>query len=245
MKNKILSLLAVSIVSLTSCTLFNSFSSFVQRLCVYNIDKIQDGDNIDSAFDTTVDARFKDHEPYIPYITLKQYASLYESHFYEGVESRYNKTATSVNWSLYRNDQLCFVTEINFVSKTVRAAGSIYSAIRSDDNQKDLKALSYGSSTHYDGWYLSGNGYAEYTFGNHSIKYFTYNNNYYISLGFLDMTYSSDSGIYFYYNYQRIVSTNEADHFEDVHYIKPPSSRKDSVEMFIVATGFLDQERDI
>lgn len=28
------------------------------------------------------------------------------------------------------------------------------------------------------------------------------------------------------------------EHFEDVHYIKPPSSRKDSVEMFIVATGF-------
>ena len=28
------------------------------------------------------------------------------------------------------------------------------------------------------------------------------------------------------------------EHFEDVHYIKPPSSRKDSVEMFIVANGF-------
>ena len=28
------------------------------------------------------------------------------------------------------------------------------------------------------------------------------------------------------------------EHFADVHYIKPPSSRKDSVEMFIVATGF-------
>ena len=28
------------------------------------------------------------------------------------------------------------------------------------------------------------------------------------------------------------------EHFEDVHHIKPPSSRKDSVEMFIVALGF-------
>lgn len=28
------------------------------------------------------------------------------------------------------------------------------------------------------------------------------------------------------------------EHFESVHHIKPPSSRKDSVEMFIVATGF-------
>ena len=27
-------------------------------------------------------------------------------------------------------------------------------------------------------------------------------------------------------------------HFNDVHHIKPPASRKDSVEMFIVATGF-------
>ena len=28
------------------------------------------------------------------------------------------------------------------------------------------------------------------------------------------------------------------EHFTDVHYVKPPSSRKDSVEMFIVALGF-------
>ena len=28
------------------------------------------------------------------------------------------------------------------------------------------------------------------------------------------------------------------EHFDDVHHIKPPASRKDSVEMFIVATGF-------
>lgn len=28
------------------------------------------------------------------------------------------------------------------------------------------------------------------------------------------------------------------EHFTDVHYIKPPSSRKDSVEMFVVAIGF-------
>ncbi len=28
------------------------------------------------------------------------------------------------------------------------------------------------------------------------------------------------------------------EHFESVHHIKPPASRKDSVEMFIVATGF-------
>jgi len=28
------------------------------------------------------------------------------------------------------------------------------------------------------------------------------------------------------------------EHFKDVHHIKPPSSRKDSVEMFIVALGF-------
>ena len=33
-------------------------------------------------------------------------------------------------------------------------------------------------------------------------------------------------------------STHFKEHFDNVHYIKPPSSRKDSVEMFIVATGF-------
>ena len=33
-------------------------------------------------------------------------------------------------------------------------------------------------------------------------------------------------------------------HFQDVHYIKPPASRKDSVEMFIVATGFRGTKRE-
>ncbi len=35
------------------------------------------------------------------------------------------------------------------------------------------------------------------------------------------------------------------EHFSDVHYIKPPSSRKDSVEMFIVATGFKGNKREM
>ena len=217
MKSKILPLLAVFLISLVSCSALNIASSSSKEVGVYNLDKLGEEESIDNAYDMVIEPRFKKNEPYIPYITLKQYASLYESHFHDGVESQYNKTSTSVTWSLYRNDNLYFIAEINFISKTVRTAGAISSAIKSDST-KDLKALSYGANTRYEADYLSGNGYAEYSFGNQRIKYFSYNNNFYISLGFLDMTFSSDSGIYFYYNYQRIVSTSEADYLAEKSY---------------------------
>ena len=217
MKNKILPLLAVTIISLTSCSLFKSNSSIAQDVSVYNLDAIQDGDTIDSAFDTTITARFKENEPYIPYITLKQYASLYDSRLAEGFESKYSKSGSNVTWSIYNGEDLYFITQINFLSKQVTTGGSIETAFKEEVAQ-DTAALNYQADFKYDGRFLSGNGFATYYFGDQLIKYFTYNNNYYISLGFLDMTYSFDSGVYFYYNYERILSTTEPDNFSELEY---------------------------
>ena len=217
MKNKIIPLLAVTIVSLTSCSLFKSNASVAQDVNVYNLDSIEDGDTIDSAFDTTITARFKENEPYIPYITLKQYASLYDSRLAEGFESKYSKSGSNVVWAIYQGDDLYFYTQINFLNKQVSIGGSIESTFK-DEVVQDTAALNYQADFSYDGKYLSGNGVATYYFGDQLIKYFTYNNNFYISLGFLDMTYSFDSGVYFYYNYERIVSTTEVDKFSELNY---------------------------
>ena len=217
MKNKILPLLAVAIVSLTSCTLFKNNASHVQRICIYNLDKIQDGDDIENAFDTAVDARFKDNEPYIPYITLGQYASLYDSRLAEGFESKYTKTSSSATWSIFHDKDLYFFTQINFLSKQVTVGGSIEATFK-DEVAQDTASLNYQANISYDGKYLSGNGFATYYFGDHLIKYFSYNNNFYISLGFLDMTYCFDSSVYFHYNYERIVSTREPDNFNQLNY---------------------------
>ena len=217
MKNKILPLLAVAIVSLTSCSLFKNNASISEEVGVYNLDNIQDGDAINNAFDTTITARFKENEPYIPYITLAQYASFYESRLADGFESKYSKSGSNVTWSIYNGEDLYFITQINFLSKQVTTGGSIETAFKEEVAQ-DTAALNYQADFKYDGRYLSGNGFATYYFGDQLIKYFTYNNNYYISLGFLDMTYSFDSGVYFYYNYERILSTTEPDNFSELEY---------------------------
>ena len=217
MKNKILPLLAVSIIAITSCSFFNSVASHEKEIVAYNLDEVSNGDNIDNGFAGTVKARFKDNEPLIPYLSLKEYASLYESRFVSGFENQYTKRSTSAIWSIVKEKTVYFSTEINFLTKEVTILGSIEIALESDPT-KDYQALSYGMSSSYDARYLSGMGVATYYFGSQDIKYFTHNNNYYISLGFLDMTYSYNSGVYFYYNYERIVSTTEADSFDEKEY---------------------------
>ena len=217
MKNKILPLLAVTIVSLTSCALFKNNASYAQTIGIYNLDRIQNGDDIGNALDMTIDARFKENQPYIPYITLGQYASLYDSRLAEGFESKYSKSSSSVTWSIYHDKDLYFYTQINFLSKQVTVGGSIEATFKSEVVQ-DTAALTYQADISYNGKYLSGNGFATYSFGDHIIKYFSYNNNFYISLGFLDMTYCFDSSVYFYYNYERIVSTTEPDNFSEFEY---------------------------
>ena len=217
MKNKILPLLAVTIVSLTSCALFKNNASYAQTIGIYNLDRIQNGDDIGNALDMTIDARFKENQPYIPYITLGQYASLYDSRLAEGFESKYSKSSSSVTWSIYHDKDLYFYTQINFLSKQVTVGGSIEATFKSEVVQ-DTAALTYQADISYNGKYLSGNGFATYSFGDHIIKYFSYNNNFYISLGFLDMTYCFDSSVYFYYNYERIVSTTEPDNFNEFEY---------------------------
>ena len=218
MKSKIFPLIAVLAVSLTSCNIFNIAKYDKSEVNVYNLDKISDGDDISKGYDLTVNALFKETEPLIPYLTLKDYASLYESHFAEGVVSKYSKSASGATWMVYRDDELYFVSDISFATKTVTIGGSLSATFKDDDSPKDTRALTYGANTTYDGKYLSGLGYAYYSFSDLAIKYCSYNNNYYISLGFLDMTFSGDSGIYFYYNYERIVSSEEVDTIEGREY---------------------------
>ena len=115
MKNKIFPLIAVSLLSLTACNFFGSFSSHAEDIGVYNLDKFEDGESIEKAYDLSINARFKNNEPYIPYLTLRDYASLYESHFADGFTSKFNKNSGGVSWSVSHAGELYFATEINFI----------------------------------------------------------------------------------------------------------------------------------
>ena len=235
MKNKILPLLAISIVSLTSCNFLNLNISHAEEINVYSLDRFTNGDDIEKGFDKTIKVRFKDSEPLIPYLSMKEYVSLYESHFAEDVTYNCSKNPTGVSLTVYRNEDLYFFTEIDFSSKQVVLGGSLEATFKDGDSPRDLRALGYGAITKYDGKYLNGAGFAYYDFSDFNIKYFAYNNNYYISLGFLDMTYSSQSSVYFYYNYNRIVAANEVDRFDDVQYKVNGETLTANQEMKLVA----------
>jgi len=239
MKNKILPLIAISLVTLTSCKFFNLNISHPEGIDVYNLDRFTSGEDIENAYDTTINARFKDSEPLIPYLTLKDYAALYASHFDTDVTSNYSKSPLSVSWSVYRGEALYFLTEIDFSTKQIVMAGSLQAAFKAGDSPKDLTALNYGASVKYDDKYLSGNGFSYYSFSDFAIKYFSYNNNYYFSLGFLDMSFSSQSGIYFYYNYSRIVSSEEVDNFSSIEYMVNDVKKTVESEMKEVADNEL------
>ena len=160
MKNKVLPLLAISLITLTSCKFLNIISSSEEEVDVYDLDKINNEDDISQAFDYKATVRFKDNEPLIPYVTLQEYANFYESHYAKGVNSRYSKSPSGVTWSVFKDDELYFLTEINFTSKQIIVGGSLDATFKDDDSPRDLKALNYGANIKYDGKYLSGNGFA-------------------------------------------------------------------------------------
>ena len=218
MKSKALPLLAISILALTSCSLFSTKSSKAVNVGVYDLDVLETDDDLTKGYHGDVKARFINGEPLIPYLSLQQYASLYEPHLGEGFRNKVVKRNQSVSWSVYdSNNNLYFVTEINFLTKDVILGGNLQAALKKESVAQDTKALDYAMHVQYDA-ITTGSNYTTYSFANQKIKYFAYNNNYYISLGFLDMTYSYESSLYFHYNYTHIYSTNDPDKYGNLYF---------------------------
>ena len=221
MKKRFLALL-IAPLALTSCSLLNSsqsYETYAEEIGVYNIDKLDAQNTLTSGFQTAVTARFIENEKYIPYLTLKQYASLYDVHFADDVKSEVDEGFNSCSWTVYKGKQPCFVTEINYYTEKIILAGSLDAAYKDDDDPRDLVALNYGLDIDGDVAYLSNKTYATFSFKDLGIKHFEYNNEHYFPLGLLDITYVDSSTIYFTYNYTHILSTRDVDNYETVSYI--------------------------
>ena len=82
MKNKLFTLfiLPIMALSLCSCSIFRATTE--KTIDVYNLDKL-DG-NLKSCKTGEVRARFNKNQEYVPYLSLRQYASLYDSHYANG-----------------------------------------------------------------------------------------------------------------------------------------------------------------
>ena len=205
------------LLSSCSCSIFRA--TIKKTLSVYNLDAY-DGNSLDSCKTVTVDARFNKNEPYVPYLSLKQYASLYSPHFADDVSSNVSKKGDFTTWTVSRGSDLYFITQIDFAKKEVVVAGSLEATYKTADDPRDTASLYYGNFTEYDSRMLGSSYYAHYNFADVEIDSFSYLGENYLPLSFYDITYSFDSSIYFYYNYDSIYSARELETFYSLKYKK-------------------------
>lgn len=220
MKKRLLSFFILPSILLTSCSFLFSTKSVEKEINVYDIDKLDKDGNLSSGYQTTLKTRFISGRDYIPYLTLNQYASLYEPHLAEGMESKVEKVSFGSIWTVSKGEDVYFAAQINYLYDQIVLAGNLESAFADDDDPRDLKALNYGMKNTSDGKFLGDKTYATFSFADYSISHFTYNNEHYYPLGLLDITFSDSSSIYFTYNYKHIISTRDVDNYRSTLYIE-------------------------
>ena len=219
MKTKYLVLLILPTTILSSCGLFATKKTAEKEIAVYDIDKLDDEGNLSSGYQTTLKTRYIEGQELVPFVTLAQYASLYEKHINtDKFTSKVEKVGYSDVWSIASEEGTYFATEINYFTSQIILAGSISSTYRSNDDPRDLKALEYGLSTESTVETLTKQNYMVLNYGSFNISRFTFENEHYFPLGLLDITYSDSSSIYFTYNYTNIISTRDVDNYSSLIY---------------------------
>ena len=220
MKARYFALLIIPSLLLPSCTNLFGVKTTEQEVMVYDLDRAHQDSHrrIKKGYLTTLKARFVDNQPYVPYLSLRQYASLYESHFDEGFENKITNSVFSTTWTITKEDNPYFVCVFDYLNREISVAGSISAAFSEEDETRDLKALEYGLNTTYDNRVLSDKYYATYSYGDYGFTSFKSGNDHYFPLGLYDITFSNDSGIYFTYNYKYICSTRDVDIYNSFSY---------------------------
>ena len=219
MKRKFLAVLIIPALMLTSCDFLFGVNAIEKEINVYDIDRLDEEGNLSSGLQGSVKAKFISGKELIPYLSLRQYASLYEKHFAEGVTSVVEDQSFSSTWTIKKNDEYYFICQASYLTGEFYMAGSIEAAYASDDDPRDLEALNYGLETKTESVSLSENGYMTIPFSGYGITHFSYGKEHYYPLGLLDITFSNNSSLYFTYNYSHIISTRDVDNYEKVSYI--------------------------
>lgn len=218
MKRQLLASLILSAIALSLLGCANYRPTEEKTINVYNLDKLTD--SLSDCKTGQIKARFNKGQSYVPYLSLKQYASLYDSHMDENVSSTFSKKGDLVSWTIIKDSAIYFMTQIDFKNKEVVSAGSLEAAFKADDDPRDTAALTYGNYTEYDSKLLGTSYYSHYSFANQDIDYFSYMGDYYLPLSFYDITYCFESSIYFFYNYKAIYSSVSVDTFYEKEYTR-------------------------
>ena len=222
MKTKLFALLILPTIALTLLGCANYRPSEEKTISVYNLDKLET--SLSDCKAGEVKARFIKDQGYVPYLSLKQYGSLYDSHYDEDVQTSFSKKGDLVSWTVMKDNMIYFMSQIDFKNKEVVSAGSLDAAFKADDDPRDTTALTYAVNTEYESKVLGNSYFSHYSFANQEIDYFSYMGDYYLPLSFYDITYSFDTSLYFFYNYKAIYSTVSVDNFYEKLYTRATGS---------------------
>lgn len=218
MKKWFLPFFVVAPLALTSC--IKLFDTYEKEINVYDIDAIDSTNQLSSGYQTTLKAQFIEGNDYIPYVTFKQYASLYEKHFASDVTSEISEEYYATTWYVKKGKEYHFAAIIDRSSKRIMIAGNLDGVYAENDDPRDLEALNYGLKVDSsESKILNGDGYGTYNYSRYSIT--TFRNNYetYYPLSLLDITFCDTTSIYFNYNYKHILSTRDVDNYSAKKYL--------------------------
>ena len=223
MKKNFLLLVPILSLTLTSCDLFlRSYKNHTEQVDVYEIDKLKESENnnLDQCLTESMNLRFIDGEQYIPYLSIKDYSSLYRSHYAQNARSEVTKQRGFIIWTIYLDDEPVFMSAISTFLKEIIVAGNISSGFKANDDPRDLKALNYALKTNTTSAHLSNVNYATYSYSDCVVKCIKEGGDYYFPLGLLDLAYSESSDISFFYNYKHIYATRDVDNFSEATFVE-------------------------
>ena len=215
MKVKGQTLLIIPSLLLSGCTFFGVVKSNEKELRVIDLDRMGLDDDLTVGEVTSVKARFKKGEDMLPYLTLSQYASIFDSHLEEGFKSEIQNTRYRTTWTLSNSEAYYFYAEINFNKKIITYSGSIDSCYKADDYPLDTYALNYGLKSEYDGKFLGDTSFVTIDYSSYGFETFVNNGECYFPLGLLDITFSGTTSITVSYNYKHVFSTYNVDFYSE------------------------------
>ena len=220
MKCKSLVLLTIPIMLLSSCTYSLFDTGTAKEIEVYDLDAIENGDDLANVTSTNIKARFLKNKEYVPYISLKQYASLYESRFAEEVNSYVKKESLYTVWYIYVGEEPYFIAVLDTLSQEFQVSGSISAALKPGDNPVDTSVLSYGLMSSETAKALGDRNYNVYSFDDIDVHHFSYGGEYYFPLTFYDLTFCDASSVYHYYNYNHVYSTYDVENYSKKEFVE-------------------------
>ena len=217
MNKKLVFLTTLPALLLSSCSFFQFFESDEKTVGIYVLDMIAEEENpqLNDAYIGNTTLRFKNGEKYVPYISLKQYASIYKPFLEPKATSTVTTDGFSTSWKIEVDGSLYFYAIISPIEKIIIRAGDISNSLKTGEGgiQPSYDVLNYGSKSSSSYEQLGKNNYATYTFEDCDFDYFNSGGELYMPLGLYDLAFSECSSLYVTYNYRNLYASTEPDDF--------------------------------